>query len=125
MLKIVWILNDPKQEVKVYEMLAAQYFYKQDIERCKKYQDRAFRGKIEADHSSVKQMSLFQGFRSSDDANQNKKRVFHSSCKESSKLVKLKDSTVKDYKAIFKLIADAKSGKDTKVSLSSMVTQLI
>jgi len=122
MLKIVWILNDPKQEVKVYEMLAAQYFYKQDIERCKKYQDRALRGKIEADHSSVKQMSLFQGFRSSDDANQNIKRVFHSSSKQSSKLVKLKDSTVNDYMAIFKLIAETESGKYTKVSLPSMVT---
>jgi hypothetical protein len=49
MLKVTWILNDQKQEIKVYEMLALQYFYLQDIVTCRKYQDRALRGKVEGE----------------------------------------------------------------------------
>jgi pentatricopeptide repeat protein len=67
MLKCIWIEGDTKQEIKLYEKLALQYFYLQDMDQCKKYQDRAHRGKLEGVQSSAKSMSLFAGFRSSDD----------------------------------------------------------
>lgn len=32
MLKVIWIEGDQKQELKLYEMLALQYFYMQDMQ---------------------------------------------------------------------------------------------
>jgi tetratricopeptide (TPR) repeat protein len=52
MLKVCWINNDNRNELKVYEMLALQYFYKQDINSCKKFLDRSLRGKLESTSSS-------------------------------------------------------------------------
>lgn len=47
MLKVCWIHSDTLSEIKVYEMLAIQYFYKQDIKKCQMYLDRSLRGKLE------------------------------------------------------------------------------
>lgn len=52
MLKVCWINNDNRNELKVYEMLALQYFYKQDINSCQKFLDRSLRGKLESTSSS-------------------------------------------------------------------------
>ena len=57
MLKVCWFKGDTVNEVKVYEMLALQYFYKQDIQNCRMFLDRALRGKLEGDKSSSKKVT--------------------------------------------------------------------
>jgi tetratricopeptide (TPR) repeat protein len=61
MLKVIWIQGDIKLETKVYENLALQYFYLQDLVSCKKYQDRALRGKLESNQSLAKIVTLEEG----------------------------------------------------------------
>jgi tetratricopeptide (TPR) repeat protein len=58
MLKVCWYQQDVKKELKVYEKLALSYFYKQDIESCKKYLDRSLRGKFEGPNSSSKRVAM-------------------------------------------------------------------
>jgi tetratricopeptide (TPR) repeat protein len=61
MLKVIWIQGDIKLETKVYENLALQYFYLQDLVSCKKYQDRALRGKLESNQSLAKIVTIEEG----------------------------------------------------------------
>ena len=81
MLKIIWIQNNTKEEIKVYESLALQYFYQQDINQCKKYQDRAQRGKVESNTSAPKSVTLYRGFRTSDDQPFMQKKIYYGSVK--------------------------------------------
>ena len=110
MLKCIWIEGDTKKEIKLYEMLALQYFYLQEMGQCRKYQDRALRGKLEGTFSSAKSVTMLTGFRSSDDKTIKRKKVYHGAYCVRTNISKASDSIVHDYTKINELIDRIKHG---------------
>ena len=100
MLKVCWINNDNRNELKVYEMLALQYFYKQDINSCKKFLDRSLRGKLESTSSSSRKAVVLQGFRSEDTPKKMRKPVCVGAKITRSATNKVCDSVVENYSEI-------------------------
>lgn len=124
MLKVIWIEGDQKQELKLYEMLALQYFYMQDMQQCKKYQDRALRGKLEGDKSSSKTVTLYLGFRSGDDTAYNRKKVFHGAYVQRTNTNKVSNALVDDYEQILEWIEKVKTQELPRPSIKQVVDDL-
>ena len=125
MLKVCWYQQDVNKELKVYEKLALQYFYKQDIESCKKYLDRSLRGKFEGPNSSSKRVAMQQGIRTDDDEMMWKsKRQYAGAAVQRTSISKVSDSIVRDYKEIFFGIQEARSGCEFRPAVSQMVEEI-
>ena len=124
LLKIVWLENDTVMEVKVYEMMALQYFYKQDLDNCKMYLDRSLRGKVEGSNSSSKIVALQQGFRSTDGIKYEKKKIYVGAKIERTNTYKSCDSIVHDYKKVLKYIDKAKQGWEFRPPLKQMIAEM-
>ena len=106
-------------------MLALQYFYKQDMEQCKKYLDRAVRGKLEGANSSSKRQVMSQGFRSSDDPNYRKvKRIYLGAAIQRSSTFKVSNAVVQSYEAVEEMIEKARSGSEFRPSIKQMVDEV-
>ena len=118
-LRITWIQNLPSVEIKVYEMLAIQYFYIQDITKSKQFQDRATRGKIEAATSSCRKVAIAHGIRSDDDAPNKQKLVLAGAYQKRTNTTKISDAVVNDYQAIDEIIYSIP--QETKMSIKQMV----
>lgn len=58
LLQMAWFLGDQQFEIKAYEHLAYNYFYKQDVDKARYYSNRVFRGLIESDSSGPKMTSI-------------------------------------------------------------------
>lgn len=119
MLQVIWILGDVEKEIKVYESLALQYFYSQDIVSCKKFQDRALRGKLESNQSLAKLVSLKEG------SNKNKKTLFALARVERTNKTKLSDSVLSSYSPILQLINRIKNGNEFRSNVEQMVAEVI
>lgn len=55
---MAWVIGNQKFEIKAYEHLAFNYFYKQDVDKARCYSNRVFRGLIEANNSGPKTTSM-------------------------------------------------------------------
>lgn len=125
MLKVCWIHSDTLSEIKVYEMLAIQYFYKQDIKKCQMYLDRSLRGKLEGQTSSSKIMALQQGIRSDEASNAPKvKRICAGALVQRNKKLKHSDSVVKDYTQVWQLIEKTRQGLDFRPPITQMIDEV-
>lgn len=104
LLKVIWVESDTKQEIKLYELMALQYFYLQDIQECRKYMDRALRGKLEGEKSSVKSQTLQLGFRATEDRISTKRTFFAAHVQRKSHITKYSDQIVHSYQRSYELM---------------------
>ena len=54
---MAWELNDEEAEMRSYDNLSIEYYYRGNISKAKIYHERVFRGRIEDPNSTAKHAS--------------------------------------------------------------------
>jgi hypothetical protein len=120
-LRVCWIANNSSVEIKVYELLAIQYFYMQDLTKGRQFQDRATRGKLEGVNSSSRKVGVLQGIKSDDEVPKKQKLVVIGAYQQRTNTTKVSDAIVRDYGPVKELIESLSYELYNKTSTKQMV----